>query len=69
VYSGKDPALASTPALRMLVYNLPQIGAIFDCFGGINGSAYFIGGCFYRKQYCCGSNPLRVCALAAISAT
>jgi hypothetical protein len=28
----------------MLVYNLPQIGAIFDRFGGINGSAYFIGG-------------------------
>ena len=28
----------------MLVYNLPQIGAIFDRFGGINGAAYFIGG-------------------------
>jgi len=28
----------------MLVYNLPQVGAIFDRFGGINGSAYFIGG-------------------------
>jgi hypothetical protein len=28
----------------MLVYNLPQTGAIFDRFGGINGSAYFIGG-------------------------
>src|SRR6516164_1131055 len=28
----------------MLVYNLPQLGAIFDRFGGINGSAYFIGG-------------------------
>ncbi len=28
----------------MLVYNLPQIGAIFDRFGGVNGSAYFIGG-------------------------
>ena len=27
----------------MLVYNLPQVGAIFDRFGGINGSAYFIG--------------------------
>ena len=25
----------------MLVYNLPQTGAIFDRFGGINGSAYF----------------------------
>ena len=28
----------------MLVYNLPQVGAIFSRFGGINGSAYFIGG-------------------------
>jgi len=28
----------------MLVYNLPQVGAIFDRFGGINGSAYFVGG-------------------------
>ena len=28
----------------MLVYNLPQTRAIFDRFGGINGSAYFIGG-------------------------
>ncbi len=28
----------------MLVYNLPRVGAIFDRFGGINGSAYFIGG-------------------------
>jgi len=28
----------------MLVYNLPSTQAIFDRFGGINGSAYFIGG-------------------------
>jgi hypothetical protein len=28
----------------MLVYNLPQTRAIFNRFGGINGSAYFIGG-------------------------
>ena len=28
----------------MLVYNLPATQAIFDRFGGINGSAYFIGG-------------------------
>jgi hypothetical protein len=28
----------------MLVYNLPQVTAIFDRFGGINGSAYFVGG-------------------------
>jgi hypothetical protein len=28
----------------MLVYSLPQTGAIFDRFGGINGSAYLAGG-------------------------
>ena len=28
----------------MLVYDLPQTGAIFNRFGGINGSAYLIGG-------------------------
>jgi hypothetical protein len=28
----------------MLVYNLPATGAIFRRFGGIDGSAYFIGG-------------------------
>ena len=28
----------------MLVYNLPQTEAIFDRFGGVAGSAYFIGG-------------------------
>ena len=28
----------------MLVYNLPRTQAIFDRFGGVNGSAYFIGG-------------------------
>ena len=28
----------------MLVYNLPDIGAIFDRFGGLDGSAYFVGG-------------------------
>jgi hypothetical protein len=28
----------------MLVYSLPQTGAIFDRFGGINGSAFVIGG-------------------------
>jgi hypothetical protein len=28
----------------MLVYNLPSTGAIFERFGGIDGSAYFIGG-------------------------
>ena len=28
----------------MLVYNLPNTGAIYERFGGIDGSAYFIGG-------------------------
>jgi hypothetical protein len=28
----------------MLVYNLPATDAIFDRFGGLDGSAYFIGG-------------------------
>jgi len=28
----------------MLVYNLPRTDAIFDRFGGIEGSAYFVGG-------------------------
>ncbi len=28
----------------MLVYNLPAVGAIFQRFGGIDGSAYFVGG-------------------------
>jgi hypothetical protein len=28
----------------MLVYNLPRTDAIFERFGGVNGSAYFVGG-------------------------
>ena len=28
----------------MLVYSLPQTGAIFNRFGGINGAAYLVGG-------------------------
>ena len=28
----------------MLVYNLPRTQAIFDRFGGVDGSAYFVGG-------------------------
>jgi len=28
----------------MLVYSLPETGAIFDRFGGITGSAYLVGG-------------------------
>jgi hypothetical protein len=28
----------------MLVYNLPHTEAIFDRFGGVAGSAYFVGG-------------------------
>ena len=47
----------------MLVYSLPQTGAIFSRFGGINGSAYLVGGlgmtALTRKQYGGGANPLR----------
>jgi hypothetical protein len=28
----------------MLLYNLPRTEAIFDRFGGVAGSAYFVGG-------------------------
>src|SRR5208282_4030360 len=28
----------------MLVYNLPRTDAIFERFGGVDGSAYFVGG-------------------------
>ena len=28
----------------MLVYNLPAVGAIYQRFGGMDGSAYFVGG-------------------------
>ena len=28
----------------MLVYNLPAMGAIYQRFGGLDGSAYFVGG-------------------------
>ena len=28
----------------MLVYNLPAVGAIYDRFAGVDGSAYFVGG-------------------------
>ena len=28
----------------MLVYNLPETGAIYDRFAGLDGSAYFVGG-------------------------
>src|SRR6201999_2295845 len=28
----------------MLVYNLPAMNAVFRRFGGIDGSAYFVGG-------------------------
>ena len=47
----------------MLVYSLPQTGAIFDRFGGINGSAYLVGGfgmtALTAESHCCGPNPLR----------
>lgn len=30
--------------VMMLVYNLPSVGAIYQRFGGVNGSAYLVGG-------------------------
>lgn len=30
--------------VMMLVYNLPSIGSIYERFGGVNGSAYLVGG-------------------------
>ncbi len=47
--SGKGPSIgfdagADGARTMMLVYNLPRPQAIFDRFGGVNGSAYFIGG-------------------------
>ena len=47
----------------MLVYKLPRTEAIFDRFGGVDGSAYFIGGfgmtCAHRKRHRPGPYPLR----------
>ncbi len=58
----------------MLVYSLPQTRAIFDRFGGINGSAYLIGG--LGMTALTANNivvvPIRtgsVCGLEPISAT
>jgi len=30
--------------VMMLVYNLPTVNSIYDRFGGVNGSAYLVGG-------------------------
>jgi len=57
----------------MLVYSLPRTGAIFNRFGGINGSAYLVGG--FGMTALTGNNmvvvPIRsgtVCDLEPISA-
>jgi hypothetical protein len=53
--AGDEPVFWQGPSLgfdagadgdrtMMLVYNLPAVDAIFRRFGGIDGSAYFIGG-------------------------
>jgi len=46
-----------------LVYNLPATQAIYQRFGGIDGSAYIIGGFGidrpHRQQYRAGADPLR----------
>ena len=38
----------------MLVYSLPQTGAIFNRFAGINGSAYLVGGFGMTVVSVCG---------------
>jgi len=54
-YAGDQPVYWQVPSIgfdagadgvptRMLVYNLPAVGAIYRRFGGIDGSAYFVGG-------------------------
>ena len=47
----------------MLVYNLPRTEAIFDRFGGIDGSAYFVGGfgmtALIANNIVRGADPLR----------
>ncbi len=47
----------------MLVYNLPAVNAIFRRFGGIDGSAYFVGGFGFtalgRRQRDRRADPLR----------
>ncbi len=43
----------------MLVYNLPRTEAIFDRFGGVAGSAYFIGG-FGMTALTAGENDMVV---------
>jgi hypothetical protein len=46
----------------MLVYNLPAIQAIHQRFGGISGSAYFVGGFgdgIDSKRYRPGPYPIR----------
>lgn len=30
--------------VMMLVYNLPSVGALYERFGGVNGSAFLVGG-------------------------
>jgi len=41
---GLPNAGADGARTMMLVYSLPQTGAIFSRFGGINESAYIVGG-------------------------
>ena len=55
----------------MLVYNLPATDAIFRRYGGVDGSAYLVGGfgmtALVNDDVLCGSDPLR--ALARVSAS
>ena len=35
----------------MLVYNLPATGAVYQRFGGVAGSAYFVGGAWHDRSF------------------
>ena len=47
----------------MLVYNLPATGAVYQRFGGVAGSAYFVGGAWhdrsFRQWHGSSSDPFR----------
>ena len=58
----------------MLVYNLPATEAIYRRFGGVDGSAYFVGGFGMTaltdgKWWWCRSAPASACGSAPTSAT
>ena len=75
-FIGKDHRLGSIAGAdgdrtMMLVYNLPAVGSIFRRFGGVDGSAYFVGGFGFTalnaERSCGGSDPDRALARASES--